>query len=378
MQSLTVLQFSSTGWTQDAKRVDQLFGEPDPPSLRYILIEEDIFSSCNQVAPELSQYFQIPDYMLSDVYQHSNGFLSFGESFDKDSHMQSHNTRFRLLIKIVNEHMGSSYTWHEMTFFSHWKPGQCAMLCIGASSLFQYLLRDSLSRMWTETPPSEPYSLHVPLIEAIISMQNSSVWAVRNIVRSIEKDRSRSTRGFHDFISLHEASRHAIHSFETLSVSIEMLGAMQQQILDLSNKLKDGGLNDASCQIRIHIESQIRMLRNLLLRSQSNKERLQNEIALGYNMIAQRDSQVMRDLGEAARLDSSAVRTIALVTMAFLPPTFISAIFSMSFFNYTPAQDAEARGWSVSNKFWIYWAFAIPLTCLTMAIWVWRQKLIVN
>jgi hypothetical protein len=43
-----------------------------------------------------------------------------------------------------------------------------------------------------------------------------------------------------------------------------------------------------------------------------------------YNMIAQRDSQVMTELGEAARRDSGATRTIAVVTMAFLPPTFLS------------------------------------------------------
>jgi hypothetical protein len=41
-------------------------------------------------------------------------------------------------------------------------------------------------------------------------------------------------------------------------------------------------------------------------------------------MIAQRDSQVMTGLGEAARRDSGAMRTIAVVTMAFLPPTFLS------------------------------------------------------
>jgi hypothetical protein len=43
-----------------------------------------------------------------------------------------------------------------------------------------------------------------------------------------------------------------------------------------------------------------------------------------YNMIAQRDSQVMTGLGEASRRDSGAMRTIAVVTMAFLPPTFLS------------------------------------------------------
>lgn len=41
-------------------------------------------------------------------------------------------------------------------------------------------------------------------------------------------------------------------------------------------------------------------------------------------MIAQRDSKTMTAMGEAARLDSRAMRTIAVVTMAFLPPTFLS------------------------------------------------------
>lgn len=43
-----------------------------------------------------------------------------------------------------------------------------------------------------------------------------------------------------------------------------------------------------------------------------------------YNLTAQRDSQVLMGLGEATRLDSAAMRTIAVVTMAFLPSTFIA------------------------------------------------------
>lgn len=43
-----------------------------------------------------------------------------------------------------------------------------------------------------------------------------------------------------------------------------------------------------------------------------------------FNMATQRDSQIMKELGVAATEDSSAMRTIAVVTMFFLPPTFIS------------------------------------------------------
>jgi hypothetical protein len=81
---------------------------------------------------------------------------------------------------------------------------------------------------------------------------------------------------------MHETARHAIHSFETLSVSVDTVEAMQQQVIDLSTQDKRGNRRHAegSDQIRIHLDSQIRMLRSLFLRSQSNKERLQNEIAL--------------------------------------------------------------------------------------------------
>ncbi|KAF1963803.1 hypothetical protein CC80DRAFT_358848, partial [Byssothecium circinans] len=184
------------------------------------------------------------------------------------------------------------------------------------------------------------YSLHVPLIEAVIELQDSSVWSIRDIIRSIEKASLTELEKAFNFLMLHEMARHAIHSFETLSVSVETLEAMQQQAINLptKNKRGSGELMEASYQVRVHMESQIRMLRNLFLRSQSNKERLQNEIALvGVNM------------------------TIAVVTLAFLPPTSLSAIFSMSFFNYTPGQDGAKAEWLVSEEFWVYWACAIPL-----------------
>ena len=49
-----------------------------------------------------------------------------------------------------------------------------------------------------------------------------------------------------------------------------------------------------------------------------------------YNLIAQRDSQVMKGIGETARSDSGAMRSVAVVTMAFLPATFV-AVSSTSY-----------------------------------------------
>lgn len=61
------------------------------------------------------------------------------------------------------------------------------MLCIGVPDLFKNLLKSALSSMETAQPPTEPYSLHIPLMEAIVAMQDLSLWSMRDIVRGIEK-----------------------------------------------------------------------------------------------------------------------------------------------------------------------------------------------
>lgn len=96
------------------------------------------------------------------------------------------------------------------------------------------------------------------------------------------QDRSLPAGGSKDFVMMHEGARHAVHSFETLSVTVETVEAMQQHIALLADKSRQasGSEPDALLQTRTQTAFQARMLRNLLLRSQSNKERLQNEIAL--------------------------------------------------------------------------------------------------
>ncbi|KAF2624757.1 hypothetical protein BU25DRAFT_133630 [Macroventuria anomochaeta] len=213
-------------------------------------------------------------------------------------------------------------------------------------------------------------------------MQNLFLWFMRDIVRGVEKGRSLPIRGLQGFLPMHEAVRPAINAFEILRVSVQTVEVMHLNLVHVSNR------NKQASRLQPHMEFQVQMLRNLLLRSPSNKERLQNENDWVHNMIAQQDSQAMTGLGEAAKRDSGAVKTIAVVTMASLPPTFLSgpsshkvprytntnqAIFSMNFSDDSPAPDT--MGWSVSDKFWVYWACAVPLTCLMLAIWFWGQRL---
>jgi hypothetical protein len=105
-------------------------------------------------------------------------------------------------------------------------------------------------------------------------------------------------------------------------------------------------------------------------------------------------------ISRATQTDSAAMKTVAVLTMTFLPATFISvsyspftkhlewaflqailrltfsqkAVFSMSFFNFRPATGDQPQAWSVSDKLWIYWMFAIPLTAITVLVWFWWQR----
>ena len=43
-----------------------------------------------------------------------------------------------------------------------------------------------------------------------------------------------------------------------------------------------------------------------------------------FNMVTQRDSKATVRIGKAARSDSAAMKTVAVLTLTFLPATFVS------------------------------------------------------
>ena len=63
-------------------------------------------------------------------------------------------------------------------------------------------------------------------------------------------------------------------------------------------------------------------------------------------------------LAEATKRDGSSMKTIAVLTMAFLPATFLAALFAI-----------PSLGWNQPDKFTLYWACVIPITALTFALW---------
>ncbi|KAI1383039.1 uncharacterized protein F4822DRAFT_90772 [Hypoxylon trugodes] len=72
------------------------------------------------------------------------------------------------------------------------------------------------------------------------------------------------------------------------------------------------------------------------------------------------------DIALATRRDSQDMRSIAIVTMVFLPGTFFASFFSMQFFNWFPDAVGDTV---VSQYFWIFVLVTAMGTLLTVGTW---------
>lgn len=259
-----------------------------------------------------------------------------------------------------------------MTFFVHWRPPQSTtIICFDTPEKLQGLLGSALAHSGNEIDYIDPYSLFVTVIDQLLAMYDTSVWSMRNHVCTAEATRHQDS----DYPLLHEMARHMIHVSETLAValeSVEGLGKQQEHFM-----IKQSLCTSLWNSTQDHLQFQNRMLRSLLQRSESNKARLQNEITLAFNAAAQRDNELQAHIGQEVKKETAAMKAIAVSTLTFLPATFVSSLFSMSFFNYQPASDGTKEAFTVSEKFWVYWALAAPLFFMTLLLWVfWEGTMI--
>ncbi len=305
-----------------------------------------------------------------------------------------------------------------------WLPGgKCTTISFETAGFLKPRIRALLQQ--NNISKHDPYWVHAAFVGEIVALQDKAVWSVRDFVRNTEnvsaspeisvfilmlaQGRTSSSRPNPQYPLLHDAARHAIHVAETLDVSIITIESMLMQHEQLLLEEATMKTSNYTNQTRRKMHFYQNMMKSFRGRAQANKERLLNEITLvswsgltkhhgfakdaqAFNTVAQYDSRIAVQIGQAAQYDSAAMKTIAFLTLAFLPATFISvnntygkrheeklltntqAIFSMSFFNFTPGTDGLPDKWSISEKFWLYWAVAVPISAATVALWLFWHR----
>lgn len=79
-------------------------------------------------------------------------------------------------------------------------------------------------------------------------------------------------------------------------------------------------------------------------------------------------ARVTAQMAEETRQDSAAMKTIATMTLVFLPGTAVASFFSMNgMFNWSPA-----AGESIASPYlYVFFAVTVPLTLLVYSLWLW-------
>jgi hypothetical protein len=57
------------------------------------------------------------------------------------------------------------------------------------------------------------------------------------------------------------------------------------------------------------------------------------------------------------------MKTVAVMTMAFLPATFFAALFALPSLKWDQAP-------VIQDRFWVYWAFTLPCTAMVFIVWL--------
>ncbi|KAH7153549.1 hypothetical protein EDB81DRAFT_456648 [Dactylonectria macrodidyma] len=90
-----------------------------------------------------------------------------------------------------------------------------------------------------------------------------------------------------------------------------------------------------------------------------------------WNHIARHDASINTKISIAntsialdSKQDNAQMRSIALLTMIYLPVTAVASIFSMGIFDWSPK-----AGTVVSKYIWVYIVLSIALTIFTVLVW---------
>ncbi|KAJ5273012.1 hypothetical protein N7478_008137 [Penicillium angulare] len=276
----------------------------------------------------------MPDLWWSKNLDNANGYFGC-EATREGGLITGFNTWSFFEVKHLPRR--SKYYWSKINVFTRWLPSTkqtCILLFDPTDDLETPLLNPDPSQL------NDPFGVYSGILAEVARLQENAVWGIRDHVRDIEKAETPSkTKPQPNYRQLHDIARHAIHVTESLDVAVQNVDHIIKQHELYASLWTEGStpdirqhasFQDTSSRLSF-FQSHIESIRH---RSISNQKRLQNEIQLAFNIVSQHDTKLTVEISAAARSDSATMKTLAFVTLTFLPPTFISAIFTIKIADY--------------------------------------------
>lgn len=181
---------------------------------------------------------------------------------------------------------------------------------------------------------------------------------------------------------------------------------LREQSAQFANELKNGSsarqrdpqFSESLRAIRLVVRQDVEYVRRrtmtLVSQVQQIRDRAQSQTnfvsicrpALHCHMTANKSSQMLSTITQSdaqytaaiavdGKKDSIAMKTISVLGIVFLPPTFVATLFSINMFDWGVNDDKGSTLLKVSPSMWIYWAISVPLTLVTFAVWLlWARK----
>ncbi|CAH0044085.1 unnamed protein product, partial [Clonostachys solani] len=97
---------------------------------------------------------------------------------------------------------------------------------------------------------------------------------------------------------------------------------------------------------------------------QGYKNSKDTAMSLVFHLLTQQDSLTSTEISRDMKNDSASMKTIAVLTMVFLPATAVSSFFGMAFFNLS-----ETGQFVASREIWMFAVTSVPLTALILSLW---------
>ncbi|CZR62954.1 uncharacterized protein PAC_12851 [Phialocephala subalpina] len=235
-------------------------------------------------------------------------------------------------------------SWVQGGFFMKWNKngGNITLICFGSFPKLEERLKRFIENTDNvQTALYDPYTLYAIILDELHLKMDSI-----QIFEFASAQQKRSSREYDvDFVRLHHLMKLVIHLKEACEAIIETAKSMQTAHNDLFDKehFRNQKPHPSIPATNKDLEYLLSSFHGLGLRIRSVETRASNVINLAFNLVIQRDSTLLQE-------DSQSMKTVAIMTLVFLPGTAVAASSPPNPFSSCLPQLTSPRVFSAANS----------------------------